>query len=378
MSASPQPTAAVAACGSQGQCYLLQLNDASLTSHLLSFVPNHTFYVVLPQLCTVTRRLLAQSHLHKQHAQQRLSLSAELWREMRRREWQLAADDWDSDDRDNWDEHELQRNSGEEEKKGGGEGDGMNQHVEDVASTVEVQRDWSVVCTELHRRLSRLEQLIFRHAPLNCYGNRYQLPDAFRALLMDAWTVRLLAPHMPLKLQKRGSWRAKWVLEPSDAVEELRSVDNSEFVVSASEVRHLPIFLSFRQRGDGCWANPRQFVSIDCRPRSADGRQPANVNDALIVGWLFDPDLCVASVPYSLWHSSRHFLSQGGTHTLHYGGRAASRQRAVERLLLPTSGAQTNEAAEQWSDVTSMELGQAMEAARNYLLAPWLRRVRGR
>ena len=114
MSASLHSATAIAAGSSQRRSQLLLLGDDVLVSHLLPLVSNHTFYVTMPQLCTVTRRLLSQSHLHAQQAQRRLSLSDVLWSEMRRRDWRMAADDWDREDHSDFDEGQTDKDDDEE------------------------------------------------------------------------------------------------------------------------------------------------------------------------------------------------------------------------------------------------------------------------
>ena len=388
MSAS-LPQAAASTGVSQRHSQLLLLSDDVLTSHLLPLVSNDAFYVLMPQLCTVTRRRLTQSHVHKQQAQCRMLLSDELWREMRRREWQMAADEWDVDDSNSDDEDIFRQYCGEE-----GDGDEKNyedKEDEDDAtadkSTMDVQRDWSIICTELHRRLTRLERLIFRRAPLNCYGERYQLPDAIRALLVDAWTVRLLTSHLPLRAQIRGTWRSQWVVKPKYQVHKLPPDCRHGAVVSASEVRHLPIVVSCTDCDEECdspteLANGWQCVSIDCRPCAADGRQPAHLNDALIVAWQHDQyaytDTDSRALRLRVYDSARQFLSDGGPHDLFDCGHTTDRaQEAVERLLAP-SGGRSDDAAASDSEVDEEEEEEAdeerMEAVREYLFAPWLRK----
>ena len=383
MSASFHSAAAAAAVAGVAQRHsqLLQLHDAVLKSQLLPLVSNHTFYVVLPQLCKSTRHLLSQSHLHKQQAQRRLSLSEALWREMRRREWQLAEDEWDKGNSDSYDE-----------KSGTGD-----------SSAVEVQRDWSIVCRELYRRFTRLERLIFRHAPVNCYRERYQLPDAFHALLVDAWTVRLLAPHVPLATQVSGGfgevWRARWVVRPCHEVVELPA-DCRGRVVSASELRHLPIVLVL---DDQCSVKARRwwFVSIDCRPAAVDGAQPADLNSAAIIAWRFDPDdyedikhVDRGTPAVRVWDSAHEFVIDGGIRAL-YGDRMTKDEKdSVERLLRASYG-QSDVAAEVRSDVEEELEGEDEEdedsfvgsedeedavsewrhAVRQYIFAPWRRKA---
>ena len=381
--------------GSQRHSQLLQMHDDLLTSHLLPLVSNDVLYVTMPQLCTVTRRLLAQSQLHKQHAQQRLSLSDVLWSEMRCREWQLAADEWDVDESANWEDDELQDYRIHEDEE---EDEMKVQNATGDKPSVEVQRDWSIVCTQLHHRLTRLERLIFRHAPLNCYGDRYQLPDAFRALLVDAWTVRLLTSHLLLKAQNRLEWRTLWVTRPSGAIEELPP-DCKDRVVSTSELPYLPIFLSCTERGgcdslDCCDANPWRFVAIDCRPRAADGRQPADLNSAAIVTWQFDrddyADIDVEYVDDSgtpslrICDSAQQYLSKGGIRAL-YRRMPLKVQRTVKRLLLPPIDDQSDDAVEQQeSDVESDEEEEEerdherRHAARRYIFSPWKAKARKR
>lgn len=104
------------ATGNSARCaHLLHVDDALLASRLLPFVSNHIFYVVLPQLCTSTRRLMSHSQLHCSQAEYRFGLSDALWSEMRQRQWQLEADD--SSDEGSDDEEEESEGEKEEEEE---------------------------------------------------------------------------------------------------------------------------------------------------------------------------------------------------------------------------------------------------------------------
>ena len=434
MSAAPQPaTAATVVAGSAHyRSELLQLGDDVITTHLLPLVSSHVFYVIMPQLCTATRRLLAQCHPHRQQAQRRLSLSDELWSAMQRQGWQLAKDDWrkpmdgwehmrrkyddseseldEEETKDEEEDREANKPARTAEPRSGQTGRAERQHEagkrrrrREAASRQGGQtkrskggeRDWSIIAPQLHRRLTRLERLIFRHAPLNCDGERYQLPDAFRALLVDAWTVRLLAEHVPLAMQIHTMLRAHWVVRPCHEVVELPE-DCRGRVVSTSELRHLPIVLVLDDDGlgdphDNWPTHVWWFVAIDCRPAAVDGRQPADLNSAAIFAWRFDPDdyanmhdIDRGTPAVRVWDSAHEFVIDGGIRALRDHEMTEDEKESVERLLPPRNDEQSDdddaadeeddeedEGSEDDSDAEDARL----EAVRQYILAPWRRRL---
>ena len=267
-----------------GSSLLLQLDEAFLSSHLLPFVPNAAFYTVLPCLSHAARRLLSSSALHKRQAQQRLSIPDPLWSKMRQRPW-VMKEEKDDDEDEGGDEQEEEEGDDEQMADGA--------KLQSAPSLSEVERDWAVVCRELHRRLTRVERHVFRHAPCNCYGDRYQLPDAVRAFLIDSWTTRLLSPYLPLEKQKGQDWYAVWVLKPGE--DDDRQLHYSEEGhLSLSDFPHLAVLVSCTERGtceslSCCWANPRRFVVMDCGP-GKDGRQPADLNSAPVLNWSCIPE----------------------------------------------------------------------------------------
>ena len=325
------------------RCRLLQLDDALLTTHLLPFVPNATFYTVLPCLTRATRRLMSSSSLHKRQAQRRFSIPDPLWTKMRQRPWWITRAREDEDEEEEEDEWWRQRKyGGDEEMDDGTEGLSVQaEGCSSVADRSDVQRAWAFTCRELYRRLTRVERHVFRYAPHNRYGDRYQLPDKILALLVNAWTTRLLMPHLPLAVGSNRGWSTRWVLRPADGDSELYNYKGDR--MSLSDFPRLAVIIRGEESGGckplACWKWPLTFVAIDCGPDS-DGRQPADLNSALIIEWSFDPrhwkNEYAQDDNMNAWDNAGQFVAAGGICAMYgrapYGKTLQLAQRLLSQL----------------------------------------------
>ena len=301
------------------------------------------------------------------------------WR--RRRQWDFTQDDSESSQPDSDEEEEEEETEqteadddeegeagdsceGEEEGNDGvGEGGLQGEEEEGGApacsaeSAVDVERDWSLIGPTLHRRLSRVEAVVFRFAPLNRYGDRFQLPDDIRALLVDAWSSRLLTPHLPLVAKEGVDWRARWVLSASDSIQRLPFGHRRDECVLLSELDCLATIIACTERGtceslDCCWANPLRFIAIDCGS-AADGQQPSDLNDALVINWDFDPNQC-DNDPRSFcgWDNARRFVLDGAIRAVYRRGLSKMSLQVVARLLSrknPNEGVQRDSGGLAWN-----------------------------